>query len=73
MDARHNTARLGRLLMATGRDATDVAITTAFGAAQLTHFYVESNEVDESGEKVPLPLAANIVTTSTQFPEPTVS
>jgi transglutaminase-like putative cysteine protease len=57
MDARHNTPRLGRLLMATGRDATDVAITTSFGSAQLTNFYVESNEVDESGEPVPLPVA----------------
>jgi transglutaminase-like putative cysteine protease len=55
MDARHNTPRLGRLLMATGRDATDVAITTSFGNALLTHFYVESFEVDETGEKVPLP------------------
>jgi transglutaminase-like putative cysteine protease len=55
MDARHNTPRLGRLLMAAGRDAADVAITTSFGIANLTHFYVESNEVDESGAKVPLP------------------
>lgn len=55
MDARHNTPRLGRLLMATGRDATDVAITTSFGSALLTHFYVESNEVDETGERVTLP------------------
>lgn len=59
MDARHNTPRLGRLLMATGRDATDVAITTSFGNALLTHFYVESNEVDEAGERVPLPPAAS--------------
>ncbi len=58
MDARHNVPRLGRLLMATGRDATDVAITTSFGNALLTHFYVESNEVNESGERVPLPQAA---------------
>jgi len=57
MDARHNVPRIGRLLMATGRDATDVAITTSFGAAYLTHFYVESNEIDESGDKVPLPTA----------------
>ncbi len=55
MDARHNEPRLGRLLMATGRDAADVAITTSFGVANLTHFYVESNEVDESGVRVPLP------------------
>ena len=44
MDARHNVPRLGRLLVATGRDATDVAITTSFGAANLIHFWVESNE-----------------------------
>ncbi len=55
MDARHNSHRVGRLLMAVGRDATDVAITTSFGAATLAYFYVESNEVDDKGEKVPLP------------------
>ena len=27
-DARHNIPRIGRVLMATGRDAADVAITT---------------------------------------------
>ena len=58
MDARHNTQRIGRVLMATGRDATDVAITTSFGAALLTHFSVESNEIDGSGNKVPLPQPA---------------
>jgi transglutaminase-like putative cysteine protease len=56
MDARHNEPRLGRILMATGRDAADVAITTSFGTANLTHFYVESNEIDADGNKVPLPL-----------------
>jgi transglutaminase-like putative cysteine protease len=54
MDARHNEPRVGRVLMATGRDATDVAITTSFGAANVTNFYVESFEVDEQGETVPL-------------------
>lgn len=53
LDARHNYPRLGRILMATGRDAADVAITTSFGAAYLTNFYVESNEVDEQGVRVP--------------------
>jgi transglutaminase-like putative cysteine protease len=52
MDARHNEARPGRVLMATGRDAADVAITTSFGNAILTSFYVESNEVCESGTMV---------------------
>ena len=78
LDARHNTARLGRLLMAAGRDATDVAITTAFGVAHLTHFYVESNEIDEAGEPVPLPLspqasASSPSASSPSASEPTVS
>ena len=55
LDARHNYPRLGRVLMATGRDAADVAITTSFGAAPLTYFFVESNEVDESGRKIARP------------------
>ena len=55
MDARHNEPRMGRLLMATGRDAADVAITTSFGTATLRHFYVESNEVWPDGSLVPLP------------------
>ena len=41
--------------MATGRDAADVAITTSFGATNLVKFYVESNEIDADGNKVPLP------------------
>jgi transglutaminase-like putative cysteine protease len=53
MDARHNDARPGRVLMATGRDAADVAITTSFGNAQLTNFFVESTEVREDGTVVP--------------------
>jgi transglutaminase-like putative cysteine protease len=53
MDARHNEARPGRVLMATGRDAADVAITTSFGSANLTSFYVESTEVREDGSIVP--------------------
>ena len=57
MDARHNDERMGRVLMAVGRDATDVAITTSFGVADLTKFHVESFEVDEAGVPVPLPLA----------------
>ncbi len=58
MDARHNTPRFGRVLMATGRDAADVAITTSFGAANLTGFQVESYEVTAEGERVPLPTYA---------------
>jgi transglutaminase-like putative cysteine protease len=52
MDARHNEPRMGRILMATGRDAADVAITTSFGNADLRHFYVDSFEVTEDGARV---------------------
>jgi transglutaminase-like putative cysteine protease len=45
VDARHNRPRIGRVLMAVGRDASDVAITTSFGIASLTHFNVVSDEV----------------------------
>ncbi|WP_291987109.1 transglutaminase family protein [Luteitalea sp.] len=44
-DARHNTPRQGRVLMATGLDAADAALTTTYGAATLTHFEVVSDEV----------------------------
>jgi len=42
-DARNNVPRVGRVLMATGRDATDVALTTSFGDAQLVHFAITSD------------------------------
>jgi transglutaminase-like putative cysteine protease len=45
VDARHNHPRIGRVLMAVGRDASDVAITTSFGIASLTHFNVVTDEV----------------------------
>ena len=44
-DARHNTPRIGRILMATGRDATDVAISTSFGTSTLAGFRVVTDEV----------------------------
>jgi transglutaminase-like putative cysteine protease len=47
-DARHNARRIGRVLMATGRDATDCAITTSFGRAKLISFQVTTDEVQES-------------------------
>lgn len=43
-DARNNQPRIGRVLMATGRDASDVAITTAFGQADLVHFSVVTEQ-----------------------------
>jgi transglutaminase-like putative cysteine protease len=47
-DARHNAPRIGRVLMATGRDAADVAITTSFGTSWLKSFSVVTEEVEES-------------------------
>ncbi len=45
MDARHNHPRIGRLLMARGRDATDAAISTAFGNAELARFDIITKEL----------------------------
>ena len=44
-DARHNKPRIGRILMARGRDATDVAIVTSFGPCKLAGFKVFTEEV----------------------------
>jgi transglutaminase-like putative cysteine protease len=46
-DARHNQPRIGRIVMARGRDATDAAITTAFGRADLARFEVITDQVPE--------------------------
>jgi len=43
-DARHNRPRIGRILMATGRDATDVAISTSFGPSTLAGFLVKTTD-----------------------------
>jgi transglutaminase-like putative cysteine protease len=48
-DARHNVPRIGRILIAVGRDAADVAMTTNFGRATLTKFVVVSDEVKRAG------------------------
>jgi transglutaminase-like putative cysteine protease len=53
-DARHNAPRIGRVLMAVGRDATDVAITTSFGETRLLKFEVTTNEVSESEATLPV-------------------
>ena len=44
-DARHNPPRIGRILMATGRDATDVALSTSFGPSRLVGFSVVTDEI----------------------------
>ena len=45
LDARHNEPRIGRILQARGRDATDVALTTSFGSAILEKFTVWTDEI----------------------------
>ena len=44
-DARHNTPRIGRILLARGRDAADVAIATTFGHSTLRQFRVWTDEI----------------------------
>jgi len=44
-DARHNKPRIGRVLMARGRDAADVALSNSFGMTTLAGFKVWSEEV----------------------------
>ena len=46
-DARNNTPRIGRVLIARGRDAADVAISTTFGPNLLKRFVVRTDEVIE--------------------------
>jgi len=46
-DARHNTPRIGRVLVARGRDASDVAISNTFGPNLLRSFEVWTYETDD--------------------------
>ena len=44
-DARHNKPRIGRIMIAHGRDAADVPITMVFGEHTLERFEVVTEEV----------------------------
>jgi transglutaminase-like putative cysteine protease len=60
-DARHNVPRIGRVLVARGRDAADVAISSTFGPNTLERFRIWTGEtgqatLDERDER-PLALA----------------
>ncbi len=44
-DARHNRRRIGRIVMARGRDAGDVPITMCFGPSTLLRFDVVTDEI----------------------------
>ncbi len=49
-DPRNNMPRIGRILMARGRDAADVAIATTFGPNVLERFTVWADELPESAD-----------------------
>ena len=46
-DARHNMPRIGRVLIAMGRDAVDVALTTSYGGSSLNKMTVWADEVSD--------------------------
>jgi transglutaminase-like putative cysteine protease len=50
-DPRNNVPRMGRVLMARGRDAADVAIATTFGPNTLDNFKVWADEIPDG--KIP--------------------
>jgi transglutaminase-like putative cysteine protease len=53
-DARNNKPRVGRILMARGRDAADVALTTTFGRHVLENFTIWTDEISEEQAKAGL-------------------
>jgi transglutaminase-like putative cysteine protease len=50
-DPRHNCRRIGRIVIARGRDASDVAITTVFGNHSLANFLVNTEEVTDDAAR----------------------
>lgn len=54
-DARHNMARIGRVVIARGRDATDVAMVNSFGQHGLQRFDVITEEIEDAGLPQPVP------------------
>jgi transglutaminase-like putative cysteine protease len=52
-DPRNNVPRIGRVLIARGRDASDVAITTTFGPNTLESFQVFTDEILNFPESAP--------------------
>ena len=51
-DARHNRRRIGRIVMARGRDAGDVPITMCFGPSTLLKFEVVTDEIAEPRQQL---------------------
>ncbi len=53
-DARHNIPRIGRIVIARGRDATDIAMLNSFGRHDLRRFEVITEEIEEPAADVAL-------------------
>lgn len=49
-DARHNMPRIGRIVVARGRDATDIPLLHSFGPHSLAKFTVWTSEVTDDAE-----------------------
>lgn len=65
-DARHNTPRIGRIVLGYGRDATDVAMLTTFGAHVLKRFEVIADEAEAPRRTSAAALKRRLL----QFPRP---
>jgi len=63
-DVRHNMRRIGHLVMAWGRDAADVALTTSYGPHTLQQFTVKTEEIPEYS---PVPLVPALVAAGGSF------
>jgi len=46
-DPRHNQPRIGRILIARGRDAADIPMIASFGSHNLSYFTVVTEEIKE--------------------------
>jgi transglutaminase-like putative cysteine protease len=60
-DARHNQPRIGRIVIARGRDAADTAISNQFGSAKLARFTVITEELDPDAHWTDIPGFSNNV------------
>ncbi|MGE3269653.1 MAG: transglutaminase family protein [Chloroflexota bacterium] len=61
-DARHNVPRVGRVKIAHGRDAVDVALSTAYGAVNLSSMVVWADEIAEQAQSAAPTLAGEQMT-----------
>jgi transglutaminase-like putative cysteine protease len=73
-DARNNVPRIGRVLIARGRDATDVAISNTFGPNTLLSFKVWTDEVQNGaamggGDLAFIPVGEGATPTHSMEPE----